>query len=172
MLEIYIVLTKADYWSCMLLGREVPMWWLGHLWVIAIQILAFVPYAIGSRAFYKHEKHFRRWLAAGIVMDIFMAITASTGILPRMSPGQGAPWASAFFLTHIVLSGGGMFAFVLLFAYLLVRGTDRNYPRLRWVQYRVFLTAWMIGVSIALVNFVVKVAYGQRIYDLPWQMLR
>jgi|SRR3989344_686617 len=147
-------------------------WWSKHLWVIAMQVVAFAPYCIGSRAFFKGRKHFMLWLAFGIVLDCIMAITASSGLLPRMNSNEGAPWASILFILHITLSGGGMFAFILMFLYVLVRGIGREYPRLRRIQYRIFLPAWVVGVSIALVNFMSKVFFNVRAYDLPWQLLR
>ena len=112
------------------------------------------------------------WLWLGIALDVVMAISASTGLLPRMKSEQGAPWHSVLFLTHITTAGLGMFFFLGMVVCLAIRGTDYEYPRLRRVQYLIFLRAWMFGVSIALVNFLWKIVYNQRIYDWTWQMLR
>ena len=146
------------------------MWWTRHLWVVGMQITAFLPYCIGSCKFYRRKKHFMWWIGTGIVLNCIMAITASTGMLPRMSSEQGAPWTSILFLLHIILSGGGMFAFIIMFFFLIKSGVNKEYPLLRWVQYRIFLNMWIAGVSMALFNFVFKILFEQRIYDMPWQM--
>ena len=120
------------------------MWWTKHLWVIAIQIAAFLPYCVGSYRFYKEKGRFMRWIATGIVLDCIMAITASTGMLPRMGSEQGAPWTSILFLLHIIFSGSGMLAFILMFFYLIIRGVNKEYPRLRRIQYKIFLKMWIM----------------------------
>jgi hypothetical protein len=142
------------------------MWWVRHLWLVGIQVVAFVPYIIGSSRFYRRKSGFMRWLAIGIALDVIMAITPFIVKLPRMEASQGAPWSSILFLTHIILAGAGMFGFVIMFFYLAIKGYDRDYPRLRKFQYVVLLRLWMAGVGIALVNFAVKVMFGVRVYDL------
>ena len=141
-------------------------WYLAHLVVIAIQITALLPYLIASVRFYQKKKHFMTWLAIGICLDIFMALAASGGALPRMNPDDSTPWGSSLFIVHITLAGIGMFGFIILFLFLLVKGTDREYPRLRKFQLRIFLNCWLAGVGIALANFAVKVMFNIRLYDL------
>ena len=141
------------------------MWWLYHLWVIGFQIAALTCYAIGSYRFYKKKKKFMMFLTLGIVLDIVMAIGASSGALPRMQEEQGASWSSPLFIIHVALSGFGLFSFIFLYIYLLVRGTNYEYPRLRKIQYKIFLPSWIIGVSIGLINFFIKVIFQIRLYD-------
>ena len=113
------------------------MWWLYHLWVIGFQIAALICYAIGSYRFYKNKNKFMTFLTLGIVLDIIMAIGASSGILPRMQEAQGAPWSSPLFIIHVTLSGFGLFSFILMYLYLLIRGTDYEYRRLRKFQFKI-----------------------------------
>src|SRR3990167_10083297 len=80
--------------------RKSTIWWLPHLWVIAMQVGAFVPYCLGSWRFYKRRPGFMTWLWLGIALDVVMAISASTGLLPRMKSEQGAPWHSVLLLAR------------------------------------------------------------------------
>ncbi len=141
------------------------MWWLYHLWVIGFQVAALICYAIGSYRFYKNKDKFMIFLTLGIVLDIIMAIGASSGVLPRMEEGQGAPWASPLFIVHVSLSGFGLFSFIFMYLYLLIRGKDREYPRLRKFQFKIMLPCWITGVSIGLINFLIKVLFQIRLYD-------
>lgn len=142
------------------------MWWTRHLFLIGMQIAAFVPYFIGSKRFYKREDNFMRWLAIGIILDLIMTFTPFLVKLPRMQENQGAPWSSILFIAHITCAGIGMFGFIIMFLYLAYRGPNRRYPRLRKFQYVVLFPLWAIGVMIALTNFATKVAFNMRIYDL------
>lgn len=141
------------------------MWWLYHLWVIAFQIAAFICYAIGSYRFYQNKKKFMRFLTWGIVLDIIMALGASSGILPRMQVEQSAPWSSPLFIVHVALAGFGLIGFILMYLYLLIRGTDYEYRRLRKFQFKILLPCWLVGITISLINFFVKVLFQIRLYD-------
>jgi len=141
------------------------MWWLYHLWVIGFQVAALICYAIGSYRFYKNKKKFMTFLTLGIVLDIIMAIGASSGILPRMQEAQGAPWSSPLFIVHVTLAGFGLFGFILMYLYLLIRGTDYEYRRLRKFQFKILLPCWITGISIGLLNFFTKVLFQIRLYD-------
>jgi len=140
-------------------------WWISHLWVIAVQIIAFIPYFVGSWRFYRGKNGFLALIGLGIILDAIIAFAASSGLLPRMREGQGAPWHSVLFLLHITTAGLGMFGFIILFIYVLVKGGGREYKRLRVFQYKVLLRLWCLGVIIALANFICKVAFGIRVYD-------
>ena len=142
------------------------MWWLYHVWVIGFQVAGLVCYAIGSYRFYKNKKNFMIFLTLGIVFDIIMAVGASSGFLPRMEESQGAPWASPLFIVHVATSGFGMFSFIFMYIYLLIRGTDFEYKRLRNIQFKFFLPCWTLGISIGLVNFFIKVLFEIRLYDI------
>ena len=141
------------------------MWWIYHLWVIVFQIAALACYAVGSYRFYKNMKGFIKFLTLGIILDIIMAIGASSGALPRMESGQSVVWTSPLFIIHVVLSGFGLFSFIFLYIFLLVKGWDKEYPRLRKIQFKIFLLCWIIGVSIGLINFFIKVIFEIRLYD-------
>lgn len=141
------------------------MWWHKHLWIILMQIIAFIPYIIGSRKFYLRKKNFMIWIAIGLILDFIMAISPVIFKLPRMDSSQGAPWTSFLFITHITTSGIGMFGFFIMFFYLIFKGTNYDYERLRKFQYHLLLKLWIVGVGIALINFLVKVLFNLRIYD-------
>ena len=141
------------------------MWWIYHLWVIGFQIAALTCYAFGSYRFYKNMKNFMKFLTLGIILDIIMAIGASSGLLPRMEESQSAVWTSPLFITHVTLSGFGLFSFIFLYIYLIIKGTDKEYPRLRKIQFKIFLPCWIVGVSIGLINFFAKVFFETRLYD-------
>jgi hypothetical protein len=141
------------------------MWWYKHIWIIAIQIIAFAPYIIGSHRFYIGKKNFMAWIAIGLILDFTMAISPIFFELPRMENDQGAPWTSFLFILHIFASGVGMFGFFVMFVYLIIKGTEHYYGKLRRFQYKILLRLWILGVSIALVNFLFKIVFNIRIYD-------
>lgn len=141
------------------------MWWQKHLWIIAMQVIAFIPYIVGSTRFYRRKNNFMVWIAIGIMLDIIMAITPFVVDLPRMESSQGAPWSSILFLVHISTAGIGMFGFIIMFIYLLINGVHHRYKILRQFQYKVLLRLWILGVGIALLNFLIKVIFSIRIYD-------
>ena len=141
------------------------MWWYKHIWIIAMQVIAFIPYIVGSHGFYRGKKNFMYWLALGLFLDAVMAIAPMIFRLPRMEASQGAPWGSLLFIIHIATAGIGMFGFMIMFIYLLIRGTDHYYGKLRRFQYHILLKLWMFGVVIALLNFLIKVLWNVRIYD-------
>lgn len=141
------------------------MWWYKHLFVIGMQIIAFIPYIIGSRKFYQNKNKFMFWIAFGILLDLIMTFVPFIFTLPRMEDSQSAPWLSLLFIIHITTAGIGMVGFILMFFYLLFKGTEKPYIRLRKFQYKVLLKLWIFGVSIALINFLVKIFFNIRIYD-------
>ncbi len=141
------------------------MWWQRHLVIIGMQIIAFVPYIVGSRRFYQNKDKFMTWISLGILLDILMAISPFIFELPRMESNQSAPWNSALFIIHIGTASIGMFGFLIMFLYLWINGTDYPYKKLRIFQYLFLLRLWIFGVSIALLNFIIKVAFNIRIYD-------
>lgn len=79
------------------------MWWIYHLWVIVFQIAALTFNAVGCFRFYKNLKGFMKFLTLGIILDIIMAIGASSGTLPRMESGQSVVWTSPLFFNIILL---------------------------------------------------------------------
>jgi len=141
------------------------MWWIYHLWVIGFQISALACYAVGSYRFYKNTKSFMKFLTLGIILDIIMAMGASSGALPRMEASQSAVWTSPLFVIHVILSGFGLFSFIFLYVFLLVKGTKKEYPKLRKIQFKIFLPCWIVGVAIGLINFFTKVIFQIRLYD-------
>lgn len=141
------------------------MWWYSHLPIIGLQIIAFFPYIIGSRRFYKKKEKFMLFFLAGIILDIIMALTPFLVELPRMSAEQSAPWSSYLFIFHITTAGIGMFGFIFMFIFLLVKGVKHEYIFLRKFQYYILLRLWIVGVGLALVNFFIKVVFNIRIYD-------
>jgi len=141
------------------------MWWYYHLPIISLQILAFFPYIIGSRRFYQGKNGFMWLLSIGVLLDIIMTITPFVVELPRMSLEQTAPWTSFLFIVHIASAGFAMFYFIWMLIFINVKGPSYNYNILRVFQYKVVLKLWILGVSIALLNFLIKVIFQIRIYD-------
>jgi len=134
---------------------------------IILAIVTFYLYVVASRRFYRRQEPFLGILAAAVVFDVAGALLASFKLTPTTTlPGvQGPPWRSVLFLTHISASTLGMFGFIFLLIFLLVKGTDRPYPRLRKFQYRILLPAWAVGEVIALTNAVMKIILKVRVYD-------
>ena len=118
------------------------MWWIYHTWVIGFQVAALFCYAIGSYRFYKNKKNFMKFLTLGIILDIIMAVGASSGFLPRMEESQGAPWSSPLFIIHVASSGFGLFSFIFMYIFLLIRGTNFEYRRLRNIQFKITGIVW------------------------------
>jgi hypothetical protein len=141
------------------------MWWHSHLPIILLQIAAFPLYIIGSRRFYQRKDNFMLLLLFAIALDIVMTLIPFLVELPRMSPEQSAPWTSFLFITHIASAGFAMFYFIWMLVFIAIKGPSYNYSFLRAFQYKVILKLWILGVSIALLNFVVKVIFNIRIYD-------
>jgi|AntRauTorckE6833_2_1112554.scaffolds.fasta_scaffold09062_5 hypothetical protein len=141
------------------------MWWYKHLFIIGLQIIAFIPYIIGSYRFYKRRNNFMIFLTIGIILDIIMTFAPFIYSFPRMEESQGAPWSSPLFLVHILTAGTGMFGFIIMYIYLIFKGINHKYSWLRNFQYFILLRLWIFGVGIALINFLVKAAFNVRIYD-------
>ena len=133
--------------------------------IIAMQLFAVCAYFVGSRKFYTLKENFLHWILIGIVLDVIMTIIPFIFQLPRMPGNSETPWDSLLFLLHISMAGGGMFGFIIIFLYLYKNGTNYYYRKLRKFQYKVLFPVWFIGVSIALVNFLIKVLCNIRIYD-------
>lgn len=141
------------------------MWFYSHLPIIFLQVIAFFPYIIASRQFYQRKEGFMSLLLVGIILDIIMTLIPFLVELPRMSPEQSAPWNSYLFIFHIITAGIGMLGFIFMFIFLLIKGVKHDYSFLRRFQYQILLRLWLIGVSVAIINFVVKVIFNIRIYD-------
>ena len=141
------------------------MGWVISYGLIGLQIVAFFPYWIGSRRFYLGKEKFMQCILLGFALD---CIIISTPMWNKgsMVQGHGAPWNSLLFLLHVGMASIGMFGFAGMLVYLFFKGRNHEYPRLRKFQYRVLLPMWVIGVSIALISFAAKVAFGVRLYDL------
>ena len=134
---------------------------------VVLAVITFYLYVVASRRFYRREEPFLGILGAAVVLDVAGALLASFKLTPTTAlPGvQGPPWRSVLFLAHISTSTLGMFGFIFLLIFLLIKGTDRPYARLRKFQHRVLLPAWAIGEVIALTNAVLKMVLKVRIYD-------
>jgi hypothetical protein len=123
---------------------------------IILAAAALIFYFIGSRRFYLKKRQFLMFLVAAIALDAITAVLASFGVTPtRVIPGSDfAPWKSPLFLAHVILATCGFFGFKELL-----------YPRLRKLQYKILLPMWLIGETIALINALVKIIFGFRLYD-------
>lgn len=134
---------------------------------IVLAIIALYYYYKGSREFYLKRPNFLRYLALAIIIDAITAILGSFGITPTtVIPGSDyVPWRSIFFISHVILATVGFFGFIVLVIFILTKGRDLPYLRLRAFQYRVLLPMWIAGESIALVNSMGKIVFGLRLYD-------
>jgi len=134
---------------------------------IVLAALALALYIVGSRRFYRLRRPYLAWFAAAIAVDATTAVLASFGITPTtVLPGmQLVPWYSPLFIVHITLASIGFFGFIAMLVFILVRGREKPYPRLRVYQYRVLLPIWLVGEGIALVNSVMKLFWKVRLFD-------
>lgn len=134
---------------------------------IALAALALVFYIVGSRRFYHLRRPYLSWFIAAIGVDATTAVLASFRITPTtVLPGmQLVPWHSPLFIVHITLASIGFFGFIAMLLFILVRGRDEPYPRLRVFQYRVLLPIWLVGEGIALINSLMKLFWKVRLFD-------
>lgn len=134
---------------------------------ILLAVLALFLYYRGSHQFYLQKSSFLRYLGLAIALDAITAVLGSFKITPTtMIPGSDfVPWGSVLFVTHVILATFGFFGFIILFVYVLIKGKDLPYPRLRPFQYKVLLPAWLLGESIALINSLFKLIFSFRLYD-------
>ena len=137
-----------------------------HSLATIIQICAMIFYIIASRRFYYFQKNAILHLIIALSPDIFVAATSSFGILPRLCADMGVPWHSPLFISHITLSCLGMFGFLFIFLYLLLKGPRLPFIKLRSFQYHIVLPIWCIGVGVAIANFFIKAIFATRLYDL------
>jgi len=141
------------------------------LWIlIAMQIFAIFAYYVGSRRFYKYRSGFMKWLAIGIILDIMMAVFSMAIKLPKMSD-HCVTCISILFKIHVFTATIGMLGFIIMFFYLaclriIGKYKYHNFKKLRKFQYWVLLWLWIFGVSIGLLDFLVKIIFGFRLYDL------
>lgn len=138
-------------------------WWVVHLGVITIQLAAAIAYFVGSRRFYQRERKFLSLIGLGIFFDVIVVMAVVAG-LPSLKGNQETPHHNILFLLHVWTASLGMLGFIILFFYLLFRGVEKEYQKLRAFQYRILLPLWCLGVSIALINFVSEVTLGFGIY--------
>jgi len=142
-------------------------WLLNNLIVVAIQLIALTFYTLGSRKFYIEQPKFLRWIGLGIATDVLVAFIASLGWVPIVESGHIPPTGSILFWTHVICACVGMFGFIGMFIYLVIRGTQHIHRLrcLRFFQYKVLLRVWYFGVGIAIIDFMVKALFGVRMYD-------
>jgi hypothetical protein len=134
---------------------------------IILAAAALIFYFIGSRRFYMKKRQFLTFLAVAVGLDAITAVLASFGVTPtRVIPGSDfAPWRSPLFLAHVILATIGFFGFIALVFVVLIKGKELLYPRLRKMQYKILLPMWLVGETIALINALVKIIFGFRLYD-------
>lgn len=149
-----------------IMAIETFAWWHTHLLVIGGQMLGLIAYVIGSRKYYLSKDNFLRWLYIGIAIDLGIMCVGFMGILPHSATDVGVSWTNTFFLLHISTAGIGMFGFIGMVIFLLIkRGDHFRHAKLRKFQYQIFLPLWILGVSIAFLNFFLKATYGIYLYS-------
>jgi hypothetical protein len=139
---------------------------LEHAWIFFLSLLALFFYFKGSYKFFHSQSGYLNWLGLGVLADIFMAFAASTKILPVLVPGEGIPYTSILFILHITLSTIGMVGYIAIFFLILIRGVKKKYTYLKIISYRILLPIWIGGVSIALINFLIKVIFETNLFIL------
>lgn len=141
---------------------------LGCLILVILTIAAFLAYAKGSYIFYRFSPHqeYRYLILTGLSLDLVMGVTASTGMLPIMDSDLDAPWHSWLFVTHVITASIGMFGFLYVFVYTMIRGKYRPYGLLKPVTYRILLPAWCLGSGIGIVNFITRMLLNVNLYRL------
>jgi len=134
---------------------------------ILLAIIALFLYYRGSLSFYRKNSDFLIYISLAIFLDAITAVLGSFGITPTtIIPGSDfVPWNSVLFIIHVILATSGFFGFITLIIYILMKGKNREYPRLRKFQYKILLPTWLMGESIALINSIVKIIFGFRLYD-------
>ena len=134
---------------------------------IILAIIALYLYYKGSREFYLKRPFFLRYLALAIFIDALTAVLGSFGITPTtiIQGSDFVPWRSAFFIAHVILATVGFFGFIVLVIFIVTKGRDLPYTRLRAFQYKILLPMWIAGESIALINSMGKIIFGLRLYD-------
>ena len=137
-----------------------------HFWIFVLSFAAWYFYYKGSKDFYYAKTGFLLWLGLGVFVDIFMAVAASTRILPVLLPGEGIPYSSILFLMHMIMAGIGLVGYALIYLIILIFGKNRKYRYMKFIAYRVLLPVWTIGVAIAIVNFMSKAILQTNIYSL------
>ncbi|MHC4598869.1 MAG: hypothetical protein ACYS47_07685 [Planctomycetota bacterium] len=136
-------------------------WIVTHIFHLGT-IVVFFPYFFGSRRFYLGKPGFMLLIGIAIALDIGMAVATSLGAGPGETE-KGIP-TSPLFYCHISLAGFGLLGFFIMFIGLLIFGWRKEYPRLRKFQYWVLLPSWVVGTSIAFLNFVVRECCGKGMY--------
>lgn len=130
-------------------------------------VIALGLYIVGSHRFF-HDRHpFLVFLVSAVLLDALTAVLASFGITPttQLPYSDFVPWRSKLFLSHILLACIGFFGFIWVTGTLIVRGTQKAYPRMRVFQYKVLLPIWIVGEGIALTNALIKALFRFRLYD-------
>ena len=138
---------------------------LEHAWIFILSLAALIFYFRGSYKFYHNQSDYLHWLGLGVLADIFMAFAASTKILPVLVPGEGIPYTSLLFILHITMSTIGMVGYIVVFFVILIRGAKKEYTYLKTIVYRILLPIWIVGVSVALINFLTKVIFETNLFN-------
>jgi len=136
-----------------------------HTWIFILSLIALICYFRGSFKFFHNQIGYLHWLGLGVLADIFMAFAASTKILPVLVPGEGIPYSSILFILHITMSTIGMVGYIVIFLLILIRGVKKEYTYLKIVVYRILLPIWIMGVSVALINFLTKVIFDTNLFN-------
>ncbi|MFH0952611.1 MAG: hypothetical protein V1838_05570 [Patescibacteria group bacterium] len=138
---------------------------MSHLWLVLIQIAALILYVIGSQRFYRRKRKYLRYNGLAILLDILIVISIRYDLLPVKQVSQEPFGESVLFKAHVILASFGMLSFIIAFFYILLKGINRSYPLLKFIMYRVILPVWCLGVSIALLNYLLKVFFSVSLYN-------
>jgi hypothetical protein len=134
-------------------------------------ILAFAAlifYILGSYRFYKSKQPFLIYIGIALIIDISTAILASFKITPTLQIPETTtvPYQSVLFIIHIVLATAGILGFIIMFIYLLIKGVNKPYIKLRKYQFLILLPVWLVGEGIAIINALSKICFRYRIFEL------
>ena len=133
-----------------------------------LAILGLAIYSFGSYRLYRFQKGYMMLLGIAIAIDIFTAVFASLGITPtvKLENSDTVPWESILFKMHVSFSMIGFGGFIILFIYLLFTHSSKISLFIRKWQFLGLLPIWIIGESIALVNSILKITFGIRLFDI------
>lgn len=133
-----------------------------------LAILALAIYFFGSYKLYRFQKGYKLLLGIAIAIDIFTAVFASLGITPtaQLENSVIVPWDSILFKMHVSFSMIGFGGFILLYIFLLFTHSSKIPLFIRKWQFLGLLPIWIIGETIALVNSILKITFGIRLFDI------
>lgn len=125
------------------------------IFILSIQIFAFLPYVVGTVRMRKSNLNnpTKIWVGLGIACDIMVAVIGMgvRGSTNNLGNSSGAPWGHPLFLMHVFFALTGFICFLVLFVLLFLRHSKGMKQFISAVAFPV-LSLWIIGVGISILN--------------------